>query len=98
MAEDMRTQFALDMQGISRLKQRASQDPNAAAGAVAEQFEALLLQMMIKSMREAIPESGLMESQQSRFYDSLMDQQWAQELSGRGVGLAEQLTHQLEKY
>ena len=98
MSENLRSQFALDVQGIARLKQQAAQDPNAAAAAAAEQFEALLLQMMIKSMREAIPQSGLMDSQQSRFYDDLMDQQWAQELSGRGIGLAEQLTQQLKKY
>lgn len=97
-ANDISSQFALDVQGLDRLKHQAASDPKAGAKAAAQQFEALMLQMMLKSMREALPESGLFDSQQGRFYDSLMDQQWAQTLSGRGVGLAEQLTRQLEKY
>lgn len=93
---DLGGQFALDMQGIQRLKHTARQDPNAGLDEAARQFEALFLQMVMKSMREAGPKSDLMNSQQSEFYDSLLDQQWAQHLSGRGIGLAEQLINQLE--
>ncbi|MFC3285175.1 flagellar assembly peptidoglycan hydrolase FlgJ [Litchfieldella rifensis] len=93
---DLGGQFALDMQGIQRLKHTSRQDPNAGLDEAARQFEALFLQMVMKSMREAGPKSDLMSSQQSEFYDSLLDQQWAQHLSGRGIGLAEQLISQLE--
>lgn len=93
---DLGGRFALDLQGLHRLKQTAHTDSPAALKGASQQFEALLLQMMLKSMREASPESGLFDSQQTRLYTELLDQQWAQHLSGRGLGLAEQLVKQLE--
>ncbi|WP_412030897.1 flagellar assembly peptidoglycan hydrolase FlgJ [Halomonas sp. ML-15] len=96
MSNDLGGQFALDMQGIQRLRHTASRDPNAGLDEAAKQFEALFVQMMMKSMREATPRSDLLHSQQTEFYESLLDQQWAQHLSGRGIGLAEQLVNQLE--
>lgn len=96
MSSDLGGQFALDMQGIQRLRHTASRDPNAGLEEAAKQFEALFVQMMMKSMREATPRSDLLHSQQTEFYESLLDQQWAQHLAGRGFGLAEQLVSQLE--
>ncbi len=96
MSNDLGGQFALDMQGIQRLRHTASRDPNAGLDEAAKQFEALFVQMMMKSMREATPRSDLLHSEQTEFYESLLDQQWAQHLSGRGIGLAEQLVNQLE--
>ncbi|MDT8399359.1 MAG: rod-binding protein [Pseudomonadales bacterium] len=89
------SQFALDMQGVQRLRQSAQRDPEGAKVELGKQFEALFLQTMLKSMRDAIPQSGLLDSQQTRFYQSLMDQQWAQHLAGQGFGLAEQISKQL---
>lgn len=94
---DLGGQFALDLQGLDRLKQTARQDPSTGVKEVGRQFEALFLQMMLKSMRQASPKSGLLNSQQTQFYNGLLDQQWAQHLAGRGVGLAEQLTQQLRR-
>ena len=94
---DLGGQFALDLQGLDRLKQTARQDPSTGVKEVGRQFEALFLQMMLKSMRQASPKSGLLDSQQTQFYNGLLDQQWAQHLAGRGVGLAEQLTQQLRR-
>ncbi len=88
-------QFALDLQGLQRLKQKAALDPEKQLAHAAQQFEALFLQQMVKSMRDAIPRSDLLDSNQSRFYQSLADQQLAQHVAGRGVGLAEQLISQL---
>lgn len=88
--------FALDMQGMQDLQRLGRQDPQAGLRAAAEQFEAIFVQMMLKSMREATPRSDLFDSSQTRFYESLMDQQWAQHMAGRGVGLADQLVEQLE--
>ncbi|MBV2132254.1 flagellar assembly peptidoglycan hydrolase FlgJ [Pseudomonas sp. MAP12] len=93
---DLGSQFALDLQGVQRLKQTARQDPAAGLRGASKQFEALFLQMMLKSMREASPQSGLLDSQQSRFYTEMLDQQWSQQLAGHGLGLAEQLTQQLQ--
>ncbi|MDW5375310.1 flagellar assembly peptidoglycan hydrolase FlgJ [Halomonas sp. HP20-15] len=89
-------QFALDLQGLQRLKQTASSRPEEGVREAAKQFEAVFLKMMLKSMRDATPQSGLLDSQQTRFYTEMLDQQWSQHLSGQGVGLAEQLVQQLE--
>ncbi len=91
-------QFALDMQGLQRLKHTARQDPAEGAGEAAKQFEALFIQMMMKSMRDAMPTSGLIDSKQTDFYQSLLDQQWSQTLANRGIGLADKLVAELDGY
>lgn len=90
------SQFALDLQGLQRLKHTARQDPQEGVKSAARDFEAIFLRMMLKSMREATPQSGLLDSQQARFYTEMLDKQWAQELSGKGFGLAEKLVEQLQ--
>ncbi|MBW6391430.1 flagellar assembly peptidoglycan hydrolase FlgJ [Billgrantia antri] len=94
--QDATSQFALDVQGLERLKHTARQDSAAGLRGAAQQFEALFLQMMLKSMRDTIPSGGLLDSQQGEFYQSMLDQQWAQTMAGRGIGLADHLVAQLE--
>lgn len=90
-----RGDFALDVQGLDRLKRGAARDPGGALRETAEQFESLFLHRMIKAMRDAVPRADLLDSSQTRFYESLFDQQLSQHLAGRGVGLADQLVAQL---
>ncbi|WP_106420137.1 flagellar assembly peptidoglycan hydrolase FlgJ [Salinicola tamaricis] len=94
---DLSSQFALDVQGIQKLKYSAGHSPQGSLKEAAKQFEAVFLQMMLKSMREATPKSDLLHSQQGDMLQSMQDQQWAQQLAGRGFGLAEQLVTQLER-
>lgn len=90
--------FALDVQGLEQLKRRSQQDPGANLKEASKQFEALFLQMMLKSMRAAITKSEMSSDSQTELYTEMLDQQWAQSLSGKGIGLAEQLTRQLSGY
>lgn len=64
---------------------------------VAGQFEALFLQTMLKSMRDAsIGDPLFGDSDAHEMYQGMMDQQLAVEMaSGKGVGLAEMLVRQL---
>ncbi len=64
---------------------------------VAGQFEALFLESMLKSMREATPGDPLFgDSHSHDMYRGLLDQQLAMEMaSGKGIGLAEMLVRQL---
>lgn len=87
--------LALDPAGLDRLKRTSASDPDAGLEAAAGQFEALLLNRMMESMREATPRSGLIDSQQMRFFESMFDQQLSQHLAGKGLGLAEQLIRDL---
>lgn len=94
---DMTNQFALDVSGFQRLQHNARIDPEAGAHGAAQQFEALFIQMMMKSMREAIPSSDLMNSSATDTYQSMLDQQWSQVMASRGIGLADALVEQLER-
>jgi len=95
--DNLSGQFALDLQGLQRLKQSAREETDAATYEASRQFEALFLQMMLKSMREAVPQSGLLDSPQTQIYTELLDQQLAQQMAGNGVGLTEQLVRQLQQ-
>ncbi len=91
---DLSTKFALDVQAVNGLRV-AGNTGQAGLEAAARQFEALFLSMMLKSMREATPRDSLLDSEQSRLYMSMLDQQLSQTMAARGVGLAEMMTQQL---
>lgn len=80
---------------MSALRRAARESSPESLKAVAQQFEALLVNMMLKSMRDATPKSGLFESEQTKLYTSLLDQQISQNFAKRGMGLADALVRQL---
>ena len=85
-----------DVQSLAKLKTDLRKDDPQALKAVARQFEAVFLQMVLKSMRAATPQTGPFESDQSRFYQELLDSQLAQVLATRGgTGLAAVIERQL---
>ena len=96
-AEDLNAnRFVLDLSAGAELRARIKQDPQAGLKQAAQQFEGMLLQMMLKSMRDATPQDGMMESDQTRFFTSILDQQLAQNLSAQGdLGFAAQIEQQL---
>ncbi|WP_262230575.1 rod-binding protein, partial [Escherichia coli] len=72
------------------------QDPAANIRPVARQVEGMFVQMMLKSMREALPKDGLFSSDQTRLYTSMYDQQIAQQMTaGKGLGLADMMVKQM---
>lgn len=88
-----------EFDGLAELRAKAQQNSPEAVKAVAKQFEALFLEMMLKSMREASSstDDGLFDSEQSLLYRDMYDKQLALHLSeGQGIGLAEMLTRQLQ--
>lgn len=89
------SKLALDARGLDTLRMQAKQNPDQALKAVSQQFEAVFLQMVLKSMRDATPQDGLTDSDSTRMYTSMLDQQVAQSLSARGIGLADVMLRQL---
>lgn len=87
--------LAIDTKGVESLRQAARQNSPEALKEAAKQFEALFMNMIMKSMREATPQEGLFDNDQSRMYTSMLDQQLSQTLASRGVGLADMLVRQL---
>ncbi len=92
---DSSANLAIDVKDVARLRHAAKDNSPEALRAAAKQFEALFMNMVLKSMREATPQDGLFDSQQSRMYTSMLDQQISQTMAARGVGLAEVLIRQL---
>ena len=85
-----------DFQGFSDLKSAARQDSPEALREVAQQFEAVFIQMMLKSMRDANLADGIFESDQSEMYLGMFDQQLALDLSSKkAFGIADMLMQQL---
>jgi flagellar protein FlgJ len=52
-------------------------------------------QMMLKSMRDATPQDGPFDSHDSATFTSMMDQQMSQQLSKKGIGVADAMLKQL---
>jgi flagellar protein FlgJ len=51
--------------------------------------------MMLKSMRDATPQDGPFDSHDSATFTSMMDQQMSQQLSKKGIGVADAMLKQL---
>ncbi|RJG15573.1 flagellar assembly peptidoglycan hydrolase FlgJ [Massilia cavernae] len=92
---DLTGKLALDTQGLGQLKQSARTGSPEALRTAATQFEAMFINMMLKSAREATPADGLMDNQQTKTFTTMLDQQLSQNLAKRGVGLADVLIRQL---
>ncbi len=92
---DANAHFAHEMQGLQRLKSAAAKDPSQGLKQASQQFEALFLQQMLKSMRAAIPKSELMDSSTTDFYTDMLDAQLAQNMAGKGLGFAEKIERHL---
>jgi len=89
---------ALDPNALSSLKLDAGNNSPAANKAVAKQFESLFLQQMLHSMRQAmVSDDGPFDSETTRFYQGMFDQQFASVMAEHGgIGLAKFIEKQLD--
>ena len=95
---DISGRFSLDAQSLDKLRLQSRQDPGKALEVVARQFEGVFINMLMKSMREASPQDGPFDSDQTRFYTEMFDRQLAQKLSsGKGIGLADMMVKQMSR-
>lgn len=97
--QDVPNRAAFDVRGAQDLRTQFAKNPQEGLKAAAQQFETLFLQMVMKSMRDSVPQDGPLNSEQSRFYTGMLDQQLAQNLStrGNGIGFARLIEQQLGK-
>jgi len=97
-ADDIQGRLALDARALSDLRAAAKSNPREGLKAAAQQFEAYFLQMVMKSMRDATSQDGLFDSDQTRLYTSMLDQQMSQSLSAKGsMGFAKLIEAQLAR-
>jgi flagellar protein FlgJ len=91
-------QMIVNNNSLHELRYAANKDRNdkEILKQVAAQFESLFVSMMLKSMRDAQLAEGLFDSEQSRMYQDMADQQLALDMSQNGgLGLQNVILRQL---
>jgi len=86
-----------DARALDNLRTSAVRDPQAAIREAAKQFEALFMQQLMKSMREATLSSGLLENSGTQLGTEMLDSQLANRMTGLPGGLGEIIARQLER-
>ena len=96
-AQDFGQINALDPNTLSGLRRLTKENSPEATREASRQFEALFLQQVLKAMRDASPRNSMFDSEESRMYQSMLDQQMSLQLAtrGGGVGLAKVIERQL---
>jgi flagellar protein FlgJ len=89
-----------DLSNLQSITKLGRTDKNQALGKVAQQFESMMVRMMMKSMRDAnsvFAEGNFLSSDEGDTYQGMFDDQLALSLSqGRGMGVAETMIRQLQ--
>ncbi|WP_372525086.1 flagellar assembly peptidoglycan hydrolase FlgJ [Piscinibacter sp.] len=93
------SKLATDTHGIDALRSRAATDPKAAIKETAKQFEALFMQELMKSMRQAqeAMSSGMLDNAGSKMGTEMLDTQFATKMTGLPGGLSDVIARQLER-
>ncbi len=91
------TPLATDTRSIDALRANAARDPKAAIKEAAKQFEALFMQQLMKSMREATMASGMLDNEGSKLGTEMLDNQLSTQMTGLPGGLADAIARQLER-
>jgi len=94
------SQLFTDLTQLNSLKVKSRTDNGEALREVAQQFEQMFMNMMLKSMREAsnsFSEDSYFNSSETQFFQSMLDQQMTSDLAaqGQGIGLADVIVRQL---
>lgn len=99
MLDQARNQSVYDLQSLDSLRQGGHANDEKALRAAAEQFEAIFMGMMLKSMRQAnavFEEDNPMNSRYTEFYRDMHDNQLTSDISNQGtLGLADLMVQQL---
>lgn len=98
----LKRQVITDFNSFIEMKARASTDQKNTLNQAAKQFEAIFLQKMMKSMRQAndfLSDDSPLKSKQMHQFEEMLDQQQSLEISNQagGIGLAEMMIKQLDK-
>ena len=97
MAAPMSTSPSSSVASIADLRTAAARDPKLAVKETAKQFEAIFMQQIMKSMREATLSSGMLENSGTQLGNEMLDAQYAAKMTGLPGGLADAIARQLER-
>ena len=90
--------LAADPRATAALQRKATTEETSALRGIAREFESLFLELLLKNMRATTFPGGFLDSEATRLYRELADQELARSLvhSGKGLGLADKLAIQLQ--
>ncbi|MFD0668488.1 rod-binding protein [Ramlibacter sp. MAHUQ-53] len=87
-----------DFGGLASLRGDAASGDTTALRETAKQFETYFLQQVMKTMREAMERSDLVENRDADQFQELMDKEVAMKMAERGsLGLADMLERQVRQ-
>ena len=90
-------QSYMDFAGLGNLRGQAAQKNGSATRETATQFEAMFIQMMMKSMRQATEKSDLLGSEAGSTFEEMYDRELSVKLAKRNVmGVADMLVKNIE--
>jgi flagellar protein FlgJ len=98
-ALDNQAALALDPTRFGVLERGAKANDPAAIRKAAQEFEALLLAQLMKSMRTASFGDGLFDSEATKTFTGMLDEQLVQGIATRaphGFGMADAIVRQIE--
>jgi len=90
----------LDFSGLGELRGKAQQHDDSALRETAQQFEAMFIQMMLKSMRDASNEmkSDLVQSDAAETFEGMYDKEMSVKLAQRNaLGLADSIVRNVQQ-
>ncbi len=90
--------LAGDERQLAALRGKAGSDPKAAIAQAAKQFEALFMRELLKSMRQSLPTSGMLDNSATRMGTEMYDAQLAEQMAGAPGSLASMIARQLERH
>lgn len=90
--------LALDARALESLRQSSETDPQGSVRKAASQFEALFMQQLLKSMRAAMPKSGMFDGPGSDIYTGMLDSQLTQAMASTPGGLADIIAKQMARH
>ncbi|WP_422667263.1 rod-binding protein [Buchnera aphidicola] len=64
---------------------------------IAKEVEGIFIQILIKNMRNTLSKDNLLDNNQSRLYVDIYDQQIAQEMTKKGIGLTNIILNNINK-
>ncbi|QIE02053.1 rod-binding protein [Buchnera aphidicola] len=82
-------------QFVNELKYQIHNNPKKYTVETAKQVESVFIQILLKSMRNTLLKNDLFDSNQSRLYTDIYDQNISEEMSKKGIGLTDIILKQI---
>ncbi|MFK7962746.1 MAG: flagellar assembly peptidoglycan hydrolase FlgJ [Burkholderiaceae bacterium] len=90
--------LGVDARSLNSLRRQAGENPREAVRQAAEQFEALFMRQLLKTMRASIPQGGITGSAGEKMAQEMLDDRLSTHMVGQPGGLTDTLVRHLSHY